>query len=125
MQRIFHSAGISACEKDEKWQRALALLRERREAKLEPGVISYNAGISACEKDAKRHQVLTLLRETREARLEPDVISYTAEISACERGEHWQRALAPPCDLLRPPSTGWPAISCDILLSPAISCDLL
>ena len=103
MQRLFHSAGISACEKDEKWQRALALLREMREAKPEPCVISYIAGVSACEKDEAWQQALTLLRETWEARLEPDVISDAAETGACEK---WQRAVAPLCDLLRPSSTG-------------------
>ena len=36
---VSHSAGISACEKGEQWQRALALLSEMREAKLEPDVI--------------------------------------------------------------------------------------
>ncbi|CAK0837724.1 unnamed protein product, partial [Prorocentrum cordatum] len=48
--RLSYSAGISACEKGEQWQRALALLSEMRKAKLEPNVISYRAGISAYEK---------------------------------------------------------------------------
>ena len=47
---VSYNAGISACEKGEQWHRALALLSEMREAKLEPNVISYNAGISVCEK---------------------------------------------------------------------------
>ena len=37
---VSYNAGISACEKGEQWQRALALLSEMREAKLEPNVIS-------------------------------------------------------------------------------------
>ena len=36
---ISYSAGISACEKGEQWQRALALLREMWEATLEPNVV--------------------------------------------------------------------------------------
>ncbi|CAK0797573.1 unnamed protein product, partial [Prorocentrum cordatum] len=36
---VSYSAGISACEKGEQWQRALALLREMWEAELEPSVI--------------------------------------------------------------------------------------
>ena len=47
---VSYNAGISACVKGEQWQRALALLSEMLEAKLEPNVMSYNVGISACEK---------------------------------------------------------------------------
>ena len=36
---ISYSTGISACEKGDQWQRALALLREMWEAKLVPDVI--------------------------------------------------------------------------------------
>ncbi|CAK0897889.1 unnamed protein product [Prorocentrum cordatum] len=49
-RHLSYNAAISACEKTEQWQRALALLSEMWEAKLEPDVISFNAGISACEK---------------------------------------------------------------------------
>ena len=41
---VSYNAGISACEKCEQWQRALALLSEMREAKLEPDVISTTVG---------------------------------------------------------------------------------
>ncbi|CAK0804247.1 unnamed protein product [Prorocentrum cordatum] len=37
---ISYSAGISACELGRQWHRALALLSEMREAKLEPDVMS-------------------------------------------------------------------------------------
>ena len=47
---ISYSAGVSACEKSVQWQRAMALVSETWEAKLEPNGISYSAGISACEK---------------------------------------------------------------------------
>ncbi|CAK0841671.1 unnamed protein product [Prorocentrum cordatum] len=91
---ISYNAGISACEKGEQWQRALALLSEMWEAKLEPDVIfSYSAGISACAKGEQWHRALALLSEKWEAKLELDV-SYSAGISACEKGEQWQWALA-------------------------------
>ena len=51
---VSYNAGISACEKCKQWQRALALLSEMCEAKLEPDVICilyYNSGRSACEKE--------------------------------------------------------------------------
>ena len=60
---VSYSAGISACEKGERWQRALALLSEMREASLDPDVISYNAGISACEKGERWQRALALLCE--------------------------------------------------------------
>ena len=71
---VSYNAGISACEKGEQWQRALALLSEMWEAKLEPDVISYSAGISACEKGEQWQRALALLSEMWEAKLEPDVI---------------------------------------------------
>ena len=37
---VIYNAGISACQKGEQWQRALTLLSETSEAKLEPDVIS-------------------------------------------------------------------------------------
>eukprot|EP00959_Pyramimonas_sp_CCMP1952_P265097 5543216-Pyramimonas_sp.AAC.1 len=36
---VSYNVGISACEKCKQWQRAVALLSEMREAKLEPDVI--------------------------------------------------------------------------------------
>ncbi|CAK0824584.1 unnamed protein product [Prorocentrum cordatum] len=41
---ISYSAGISACEKGEQWQRALALLSDMRETKLEPDVSATTLG---------------------------------------------------------------------------------
>ena len=44
---VSYSAGISACEKGEQWQRALALLSEMLEAKLDPDAASYSPTIVA------------------------------------------------------------------------------
>ena len=44
---VSYNAGISACEKGEQWQRALALVSEMWEAKLDPDRISYISGMSA------------------------------------------------------------------------------
>ena len=52
---VSYNGGISACEKGEQWQRALSLLSEMWEAKLEPGVISptwpaeARAGRESCQ----------------------------------------------------------------------------
>ncbi|CAK0832933.1 unnamed protein product [Prorocentrum cordatum] len=108
---VSYSAGISACEKGEQWQRALALLSEMWEAKLEPDVISYSAGISACEKGEQWQRALALLSEMRQAKMEPNSatalgsararrassgsgLCYNAGISASGKGEQWARALA-------------------------------
>ncbi|CAK0880212.1 unnamed protein product [Prorocentrum cordatum] len=92
--QLSYSAGISACEKGNQWQRALALLNEAREAKLELAVISYNAGVRACERGGQWQRALALLGEMQEAKHDPDSISYTAGVSACEFGEQWLRASA-------------------------------
>ncbi|CAK0847312.1 unnamed protein product [Prorocentrum cordatum] len=76
-RRFSYNAGISACEKSEQWQRALALLTEMREAKLEPNVISYSAGISACEKDEQWEQALAIFGEMCVAKVKPNVTSAT------------------------------------------------
>ncbi|CAK0836960.1 unnamed protein product, partial [Prorocentrum cordatum] len=79
--------------KGEQWQRALVLLSEMREARLESDVISYSAGISACEKGEQWQHALALLSEMRDAKLEPNAVSYNAGISACEKCVQWQQAL--------------------------------
>ncbi|CAK0888332.1 unnamed protein product [Prorocentrum cordatum] len=81
-RRHRYSAGISACEKGDQWQRALALLSEMWEAKLEPNVMSCSAGISACEKGEQWQRALSLLNEMRESKLEPDPSSATTLASA-------------------------------------------
>ncbi|CAK0795997.1 unnamed protein product [Prorocentrum cordatum] len=86
-----YSAGVSACEKGEQWQRAqwqraLVLLSEMGEVELEPTII-YNVGISACEKGLQWQRAWALLSEMWKTKLVPDVISYSAGISACERSE--------------------------------------
>ncbi|CAK0880072.1 unnamed protein product [Prorocentrum cordatum] len=88
-----YNAGISACEKCEQWEHAIALLREMLEVKADPDVVSYSAGISACEKSEHWKLALALLSEMGGARVEANVISYSAGISACEKGAQWQRAL--------------------------------
>ncbi|CAK0858308.1 unnamed protein product [Prorocentrum cordatum] len=70
--RLSANTGISACGKGEQWQRALALLSEMREAKLELNVFSYSGGISACGKGKQWQRALALLSEMREAKLDPD-----------------------------------------------------
>ena len=64
---VSYNVGLSACGKGEQWQRALALLSEMWEAKLEPNVVSYSAGISACKTGKQWQRALALLGEMCEA----------------------------------------------------------
>ncbi|CAK0875790.1 unnamed protein product, partial [Prorocentrum cordatum] len=85
---ISYNRGVDACAKSGQWQRALALLSEIREVKLEANVISYSCGISSCEKGEQWQHALALLSEMKEAKLEPGVISsVTALGSARARRE--------------------------------------
>ena len=77
---VSYNAGISACEKGGQWQRALSLLSEMRESRLEPNVISYIAEICTCERCGQWRQALSLL-----SNLEPNEDSYKLGIAAHER----------------------------------------
>ncbi|CAK0879656.1 unnamed protein product [Prorocentrum cordatum] len=66
---VNYNAGISACAKGEQWQRALALLSEMWEAKLDPDVTSYSAGITACKSGGQWQRALALLTEMWEVKL--------------------------------------------------------
>ena len=82
---VSYSAGISACEKGEQWQRALALLSEMREAKLEPNVITYSSWISACENGGQWQRALWLLGVMRDVKVVPDAASYSPAIASLLR----------------------------------------
>ena len=57
------SAAISACGKCGQWEKALQLLDEMQQRRLEPDVISFSAAISACEKVGQWEKALQLLDE--------------------------------------------------------------
>ncbi|CAK0841631.1 unnamed protein product [Prorocentrum cordatum] len=88
-----YSAGVSACDQGEQWQRALALISEMRLANIEPDEITLNAGTTACARGEQWQQALSLLSEMWEAKLEPTVFSCCVGVNACALGEQWQRAL--------------------------------
>jgi pentatricopeptide repeat protein len=58
---ITYNAAISACEKEGKWQQALALLDQMRDQGVTADVITYNAAISACEKGGEISESASLL----------------------------------------------------------------
>ncbi|CAK0796003.1 unnamed protein product [Prorocentrum cordatum] len=94
---VSYSAGVSACEKGEQWLRALVLLREMREATLEPDETS-----SLQVPGARLRSGPGRPRPARGAPGAaprrplggPREVSCSAGISACEKGEQWQWSLA-------------------------------
>ena len=78
---------ISACEKCEQWQQALALLVEMRHNDLLPDVISYISAISACVESGQWQHALGILLRRRHNDLLPEVITCSCAISVCEKGE--------------------------------------
>ncbi|CAK0795719.1 unnamed protein product [Prorocentrum cordatum] len=89
-----YNAGISSCQKGEQWQRALALLSELREARLEPNVISTALGSARARRASSGSRVWRCSARRGRRSWSPTSFSYNAGISACEKGEQWQRALA-------------------------------
>ena len=61
---ITYSAAISACEKGEAWQHALALFGAMGPAAVEQDTITYNAAISACGKGGKWQHAYAFLVST-------------------------------------------------------------
>ena len=70
---ISFSAAISACEKVEQWEQALALLHNMRETGLTAYVI--------------RHTASSAVREGK-------AVGQCGHLSAREKGEQWQQALS-------------------------------
>ncbi|CAJ1433460.1 unnamed protein product [Effrenium voratum] len=86
---VGYNASISACEKNQEWRYALALLARVQEARLAANLITCNSCISACEKCSQWERAMLLLHELPN----PDVISFNAAISASGNRGLWQHAL--------------------------------
>ncbi|CAK0901081.1 unnamed protein product [Prorocentrum cordatum] len=79
-----YNAGVSACGKGGQWQRALALLSEMREAKLEPNGahvfilqrwdqrVREGRAVAAGAGAAERDRALALLSDMWKAKVEPN-----------------------------------------------------
>ena len=82
---ITHSAANSACEKGQRCQQALRLLRTMQLLGIVPEVITHRAVSSACKKDQEHQQALILLRTMQRHYVVPDVITHSTVISAGEK----------------------------------------
>ncbi|CAK0841632.1 unnamed protein product [Prorocentrum cordatum] len=88
-----YNVGISACEKCKQWQRAVALLSEMREAKLEPDVIYLQRGDQRVREGLAVAAGFGAVQGHAGGNLGAQ-LSYNAVTSACEKGGQWQQALA-------------------------------
>ncbi|CAE7555982.1 unnamed protein product [Symbiodinium natans] len=79
--------------------KAVQLLADLGEDRLETNIIMQSAAITACEKGGAWQTALRLLRDLNQTRISPDVIMYNATMSACEKGEQWAQALSLLLDL--------------------------
>lgn len=88
------NATISATEKAQEWQTAVALFGDIQRYSLSPDAVTCNALLSACDKGGKWQSALDLLQRVGpEFQLQPNVVSYSATVSACERARAWEQAL--------------------------------
>merc|ERR1712110_997032 len=76
-------AAITACEKSGEWVRALQLLTEAWDRRLQPNVITYNAAISACAKCAQWTNGIELLQQLWRCGIKANIITYASLLLGC------------------------------------------
>ena len=75
------NAAISACDRGNQWQLAVALLSIMAHASVASSITTYNDAISACEKGKEWQLALAVLEGMAQANVLSDTISYSAVIS--------------------------------------------
>ena len=90
---VSFSAGISACEKGDRWQVALEILSEMATSEASPNVFSYSACISACERASQWQLALVLLAQMFTAGIVPDQIILNTLLTARDKGTQWEMAF--------------------------------
>ena len=88
---------MSACEKGQKWDKAIAVFESMGASHgfsgFRPGVVAYSAGITALARGHKWQHACGKLAEMAMNRLQPNVTTYSALVTALELGQQWQKAL--------------------------------
>lgn len=84
IKTVFAVSFLSPCARKGKWDRALSLLDEMRQAgpRTQPNVRSYTAAIAACGRARKWEEAVALHSKLREEGLTPDQASFNAVIRA-------------------------------------------
>ena len=86
-KNIYHyNAMITVCEKTKKDRKALALLEEMTEKKVQKNEVTFSSAISACEKNRNYNMALELLKRMEDEGVPRTVIAYNVASSACEKG---------------------------------------
>ena len=88
-----HNKIINAHVKQAQWQRALAVLTDLQEDRLEPSVVTYNTAISACVQGVQWDLALAFLNVLQQQRL-ADVITFSTTLSSLEAASLWSQAVA-------------------------------
>ncbi|CAN0044183.1 unnamed protein product [Ectocarpus sp. 4 AP-2014] len=86
---VTYTSAIMACSSTAgKWDRALSLLDEMREAgpRTQPNIRSYTAAIAACGRARKWEEAVALHSKLLEEGMSPDPASFNAVIRAARRG---------------------------------------
>ncbi|CAK0888455.1 unnamed protein product, partial [Prorocentrum cordatum] len=91
--RVTFNVAIGACEREDRWTDALALLTEMEQLELRPNVVTCNSAVGACGAGSRWDLALSLAGSLPLRGLRPTGATFAAAAVACERGRQWQRAV--------------------------------
>lgn len=85
-------AVLNACDRGQKWEVAVQVLKQMLLDSILPGLISYNSLVSACERSSAWPAALAVLSTLEERRLEADAAGLGPAIRACAKSSEAQKA---------------------------------
>eukprot|EP00439_Symbiodinium_sp_Y106_P061497 s1130_g9.t1 len=88
-----YCAAIVACETGGQWQRALMLLSEVEQSRIEADAVIYNATISACGESGPWRVVGHLLSDMHVKQIRCDIVTFGAAIDSWKKSGCWQHAI--------------------------------
>lgn len=98
---LAYNAALSACAKAGKWQEALALYDDMRQAgEVAPDTWTLNALLLALSRGGQSENALTLLR-TAGGTTQPDEVSYRTVLTGLAAAQQWEVALDVLAEMVR------------------------
>lgn len=95
VNRVMYNSTIAALARSPRWQVALSVLQEMRDAaNVTPDTFTFNAALMACVHGRQGKLALALFREMREAEIAPDRFTYTHLVVVCGHEGKWEAALS-------------------------------